>query len=49
MTNALRGNATEDCGITCQAPVDALITPYLHCGVAFLALICPARIENPPP
>lgn len=43
MMNALWADAAEDCGITYQAPVDALVAAYSH------PMICRARVGNPSP
>ena len=40
MMNAIRADADRDCSIGYQAPVDALITPYLHRGIGLMPMIC---------
>lgn len=40
MMRAVRADADWNCNINYQAPVDALITPYLHRGVALMPMIC---------
>lgn len=40
MMNAVRADADRECSIGYQAPVDALITPHLHCGIGLMPMIC---------